>query len=343
MAIVTTPETYFSADADQDGHQDGHLNGIQERVEDRFQLIDVAGMGFFGVVFFALPKYDHMMNQSLLKSNPSNYNIASSIQLIQAVKICNPLCPSGIKASAEYLLKDITAMKTIWSGMEKTVRHNFVRLLNYNTSGTPWYSMEPVISGLTMEKLYSASKVQRVPVPEELAFHIVGQISQACLFLYEKCGIVRADTNRENIMLRYPGREIALLPDVVLVDWSLWEDASAENISRDTKDIYECLHPVLFQGGWKCGMNHDRHKCSMSNIAVHSPQWLDLFQIMSNKQLPLNDLEKKNAEVVNESRQRIELNDQVAGKIKELLSEASSTETKLKEALFSHRSVVVTL
>jgi serine/threonine protein kinase len=109
--------------------------------------------------------------------------------------------------------------------------------------------MEPVLSGLTLGNMYMTSQQQALPVPEELAFYIVDQISQACSFLHDKCRIVRADVNRENVMLRYPGRESKLLPDVVLIDWSLWEEASAEWIVRETEKVYECLLPVLFEGG----------------------------------------------------------------------------------------------
>lgn len=181
-------------------------------VQDHFELLDAAGMGFFGVVFYALTKHDFTVEQSRLTSDPVNYDSAGGIQKIQAVKICSPFCPSGIKASAKYLIKDIEAMKKVWSNMKEAVQHNFVRLYDWNTSIAPWYSMEAVMSGLTLEKLYKSSEKRGLPVPEELAFHLVDQITKATLFLHEKCAIVRADVNRENVMLRYPGRQTAVMP-----------------------------------------------------------------------------------------------------------------------------------
>jgi hypothetical protein len=64
--------------------------------------------------------------------------------------------------------------------------------------------MEAVMSRLTLEKLYKSSEKRGLPVPKELAFHLVDQITKATLFLHEKCAIVCADVNRENVMLRYP-------------------------------------------------------------------------------------------------------------------------------------------
>ena len=108
-------------------------------------------MGFFGVVFYALTKHDFTVEQSRLTSDPVNYDSAGGIQKIQAVKICTPFCPSGIKASAKYLIKDIEAMKKVWSNMKEAVQHNFVRLYDCNTSIALWYSMEAVMSGLMLE------------------------------------------------------------------------------------------------------------------------------------------------------------------------------------------------
>ena len=57
--------------------------------------------------------------------------------------------------------------------MKEAVQHNFVRLYDWNTSIAPWYSMEAVMSGLTLEKLYKSSEKRGLPVPEELAFDLV--------------------------------------------------------------------------------------------------------------------------------------------------------------------------
>jgi serine/threonine protein kinase len=170
--------------------------------------------------------------------------------------------------------------------MEEAVQDNFVRLYDYNTSIAPWYSMEAVTSGLTLEKLYQGSEERRLPVPEELAFHLVEQVTKATLFLHEKCGIVHADVNRENIMLRYPGRQTAVMPDVIMVDWSLWEEANEERIVKDTNDVYESVFPVIFKAGWECGSSHNREDCK-TNKTTHSAAWIDLHRAMSEQQLPL--------------------------------------------------------
>lgn len=87
---------------------------VQESVEDRFELIKAAGMGFFGIVFYALLRSGFLNEQSLLIKDSSQYDRRKGLPKVQAVKICNPLCPSGIKSSAKYIIKDITALKKIW-------------------------------------------------------------------------------------------------------------------------------------------------------------------------------------------------------------------------------------
>lgn len=337
MGIATATHACFTSGGHQDGQQDRDQDSLQELVEDRFQLMDAAGMGFFGVVFYALLKTDFTVQSSMLRSDPSKYDGGRGLQAVRAVKICNPLCPSGVKASASYIMKDIWAMKMVWSKMQEHVRHNFVRLLDYSTSETPWYSMEPVVSGLTLEKVYLVSQRQGLPIPEELAFHVVGQMSQACLFLYDRCGIVRADVNRENVMLRYPGRETGSLPDVVLIDWSLWEEASVERIVRETENVYECLFPVLFEGGWGCGTRHDRHNCKVISNTTHSSEWLDLYRIMFGKQASLEELDREFADVTNRSRRKLKAGSAKVDEIQALFmaTEAPFTEGSLKRALGS--------
>lgn len=142
------------------------------------------------------------------------------------------------------------------------------------------------MSGLTLEKLYLASKAKQQPLSEELAFHMVDQVTNACLFLHKKCCIVHADVNRENFMLRYPGRQTPLMPDVVLIDWSLWEEANPERIVKDTESVYKSLYPVLFEGGWGCGADHEQQGCAIHNI-THSAEWFHLYRTISAKQVPL--------------------------------------------------------
>ncbi|KNG45296.1 hypothetical protein DDE82_009020 [Stemphylium lycopersici] len=300
MGLITSTR----ANLERDGYHYGQEDKCHEAFEDRFMPLDAAGMGFFGIVFYALTKFDFAVERSLLISDPVRYNSADGLRKVQAVKICNPLCPSGTKASAEYLMKEIKAMKRVWSEMEECVRHNFVRLCDYSTSNGPWYSMEHVTSGVTLETLYRTNQAKQSPVIEELAFHLVDQITKACVFLHEKCGIVCADVNRRNIMLRYPGRETPLMPDVVMIDWSLWEEANAERVDKDTKDVYESVFPVLFEVGWSCGMSHDQKTCTVSD-AGHSREWLHLYKDMSARQLSLRHLGASVKNTSNESRRRV--------------------------------------
>ncbi|KAK5163062.1 uncharacterized protein LTR77_010997 [Saxophila tyrrhenica] len=317
-------------------HREADQDACQEGFQDRFELVHAAGVGFFGIVFYALVKSDFAFEQSRLTDDPSRYEGAGGLGKIQAVKICNPMCPSGVKASASYLVKEITAMRTVWSRMEKSVHLNFVKLHDYSISNAPWYSMEPVMSGLTLEKLYVTTQAWQSTVPEELAFHIVDQLTKACLFLYEKCNIVRADTNRENFMLRYPGRQTPLLPDVVLIDWSLWEEADAGRIAKDTRKMYEAVFPVLFEGGWTCGASHSQLGCAIDN-ATHSKAWLDLYNTMSAKASSIQRLGEGVAIAAKESRQRVEADSQVANVVRVLMVTAGDrfTETSLRRALMT--------
>jgi serine/threonine protein kinase len=307
-------------------------DGCAGTVEDRFALFDAAGIGFFGVVFYALTKEDFTAEQSRLISDPVNYDSVESVQKIQAVKICSPLCPSGIKASARYLVKDIKAMIKIRSKMEEAVQHSFVRLYDYNTSNAPWYSMEPVLSGLTLEKLYQTSEERRLPVSEELAFHLVDQITKATLFLHQKCAMVRADVNRDNLMLRYPGRVNLVLPDVIMIDWSLWEEATAERIVKDTKDVFESVFPVLFQAGWECGKSHNEESCRANR---HSSTWLELYRTMSAQQISLRCFEESITVTASECRRRVEIDDRKADAVRNLVLKAADpfVGTDLKKAL----------
>jgi hypothetical protein len=50
-----------------------HQKVIQERVEDRFELIDIAGPGFFRIVIHTLLKSELLGELSLLVDDLSNY------------------------------------------------------------------------------------------------------------------------------------------------------------------------------------------------------------------------------------------------------------------------------
>jgi serine/threonine protein kinase len=328
MGLTTTTHSHRNV------IQDSRRDASQESFEQRFELVHAAGMGFFGVVFYALIKSDFLLEKSRLKSDTLRYDGTSGLQKIKAVKICNPLCPSGVRASASYLNKEIRAVRQIWSCMEEPFQHSFVKFHEYNTSDTPWYSMEPVISGLTLESLYKTTQTKQQPLPEDLTFHFIDQVTKACNFLHTKCRIVRADVKLENIMLRYPGREAPLMPDLVMIDWSLWEEASDELILKDTADVYQAISPVFFEGGWPCGTHHERDACILTNT-IHSQEWLHLYDVISTKKCSIQSLSESIASLANESRQQVVVNSEAANVIGDLLAAASSsfTEADLREAL----------
>jgi serine/threonine protein kinase len=305
-----------------------------ESFEQRFKPVHAAGMGFFGVVFYAFVKSDFLLEKSRLKSDTLKYGGTSGLQKLRAVKICNQLCPSGVKASASYLKKEIMAIRQIWACMEEPFQHNFAEFYECNTSDTPWYSMEPVMSGLTLESLHKITQSKQQPLPEDLTFHLIDQITKACNFLHTKCRIVRADVNLENIMLRYPGRETPLMPDLVMIDWSLWEEASDELIIKDTADVYQAILRVFFKGGWPCGAHHERDACVVTNT-THSQEWLHLYNIISIKECSMQSLGESITSLANEYRQKVVVEIGAENVIGDLLAAASSsfTEADLRDAL----------
>lgn len=190
----------------------------------------------------------------------------------------------------------------------------------------------------TREALQSYSSTR--PIRTREADHLVDQVSKACLFLHENCKLVRADTNRENLMLRYPGRESAYMPDVVLIDWSLWKEASEEIIVRDTESLYECLFPVLFEGGWRCRVGqgeHDRDRCTAHNDSPHSYEWLDLCKTVGAKQKSLRDLGNDVSEIAKKSRQEVEGDNKKAIEFQALVgsTEVSFIGERLRKALIA--------
>lgn len=311
-----------------------HQHASQESFENRFELVRAAGMGFFGAVFYARVKSDYLLQTSRLTNNSVSYDTGDGIQGTIAVKICNPFCPSGVRTSARHLVKEIKAMQQIWSIMNEPLEHHFAKLYEYNTSDAPWYSMEPVLSGLTLESLFLTTQAKQQPIPEHLMFHMVDQITKAYIFLYEECRIVRADANRRNIMLRYPGRETPLMPDLVLIDWSLWEEASEERIIKDTKDVLESLSPVLFEGGRSCGASHEQVACTVSSTA-HSRDWLQLYDIMSKRKCSMQSLRRKVSTTAEESRKKVDVGSEAAGAIQDLLATAGDSfmESSLREVV----------
>jgi hypothetical protein len=60
MGITTATHACFTSRGHQNGYQDSQQesdeDALQESVEDRFQLMNAAGMGFFSIVFYALLK-----------------------------------------------------------------------------------------------------------------------------------------------------------------------------------------------------------------------------------------------------------------------------------------------
>jgi hypothetical protein len=55
--------------------------------------------------------------------------------------------------------------------MTEPMRSCFAELHEYNTSNEPWYSMEPIMPGMTLEHVFDIISAATHPVPEGLAFH----------------------------------------------------------------------------------------------------------------------------------------------------------------------------
>jgi hypothetical protein len=102
-----------------------------------------------------------------------------------------------------------------------------------------------------------------------------------------------------------------VMPDVIMIDWSLWDEANEERIVKDTKGVYESVFPIIFEAGWECGASHNQEDCT-ANRTTHSAEWLDLHRVMRAQQLPLRCLAERIATTASKCRQRTEDNDQKA-------------------------------
>jgi serine/threonine protein kinase len=311
-----------------------YLQGASQRAfDDAFEPIHVAGVGFFGVVMYALTKQNLQLEGATMKDRKEG------LQNIVAVKICRPGCPSGIRDSAKRLIAEIEAMRCVKQNMKDSFRHYFAELYEHNTSQMPWYSMEPILSKMTLDSLCNASKTSMLPVPEALAFHLVDQVARAYHFLHHACKIVRLDANPNNIMLRYPGRETPLMPDIVLIDWSLWREASEQAIRKDTQGLYECIYPALCEAGWLCGGSHDRDLCVAYNIN-HSVDWIHLQDKLHKKQRNVQSLYESILLKTKAARQKIREGSEEAEEIMSFMHTARDPPT---EAALSKGEMIHTM
>ncbi len=69
MGIVPVLHRYLVPNSVMDDCANSCHEAVQKTVEDHFELIDTAGMGFFGIVFYALSKSDFLHEQSLLTND----------------------------------------------------------------------------------------------------------------------------------------------------------------------------------------------------------------------------------------------------------------------------------
>ena len=109
-----------------------------------------------------------------------------------------------------------------------------------------------------------------------------------------------------------------MMSDVIMIDWSLWEEANEERIVKDTKDVYESVSPIIFKAGWECGASHNQEDCTTKRT-THSPEWLDLHRVMRAQQLPLRCLDESIANTASKCRQEVENNDQKADVVRALM------------------------
>ncbi|KAH8621751.1 hypothetical protein IG631_23628 [Alternaria alternata] len=140
-------------------------------------------------------------------------------QALQAAKLCLPRCPSGIKGSTIRLLAVMEAMKRVSQNRTESVRPLFAELYEYNTSNEPWYSMELILPGITLQQVFDVASAASHPIPEEIVFHVADQAARAFHFLHVDCRLICTDISQSNMMLRYPGREVPVMPDLVLIEW----------------------------------------------------------------------------------------------------------------------------
>jgi hypothetical protein len=75
--------------------------------------VGLAGIGFFGVVLYAMIKLDSQLKDTRVVENAQSNDCGTSIRKVFAVKLCRPGCPSGIKDSARRLIVEIEAMKRV--------------------------------------------------------------------------------------------------------------------------------------------------------------------------------------------------------------------------------------
>ncbi|RYN61289.1 hypothetical protein AA0119_g13188 [Alternaria tenuissima] len=111
------------------------------------------------------------------------------------------------------------AMKRVSQNRTESVRPLFAELYEYNTSNEPWYSMELILPGITLQQVFDVASTASHPIPEEIVFHVADQATRAFHFLHVDCRLVCADISQSNMMLRYPGREVPVMPDLVLIEW----------------------------------------------------------------------------------------------------------------------------
>jgi hypothetical protein len=126
------------------------------------------------------------------------------------------------------------------------------------------------------------------------------------------------------------------MPDIVVIDWSLWREASEETISHDTRNMYECIYPVIYEGGWPCRGSHGRESCAVHNV-THTMEWLQLQDVVRKKQCPTNLLSESIRFTTAISRQTIMEDNQKAEKIMDLMLTAGDqfTEATLRGTLMA--------
>lgn len=157
-----------------------------ETFEDHFSPLGIAGIGSFGVVFSATTKLEPHIDK-LVTPQHRDKSEDSGTQALQAVKLCLPGCPSGIKGSTSRLRAEMEAMRRVSKNSTPSVRHLFAALYAFNTSNEPWYSMELILPGITLQQVFDVASAASCPFPEEIVFHVADQAARAFQFLHDKC------------------------------------------------------------------------------------------------------------------------------------------------------------
>lgn len=179
--------------------------------------------------------------------------------------------------------------------------HNFVPLIKaYKTKEFDCisYSMGAVMSGLMLRDLRQYAQAFEQPVSDTLAHHFLTQLVDIFDFLQDTCALVHSDATLSNILVEYPRKQHAPLPDLVLIDFAEVKcPGKMELEERDYESVYwgevvrvYGLFLEVIGAGYKCGTDHQMKACTDSR---HSEDWQKLQRRVVEEITNLQDMQKE--------------------------------------------------